>query len=111
MPTARETFAMTPLSSPSAPKRIASLGDSDKCFGRRRIFDRRTCQPEVDAAGGLRADRSLIHICNVSCGPQHSHGPYGSNCDLQTVGSSLANIGHIGGGHTIAGCGGWIVAA
>src|SRR3977135_1402277 len=37
MPTARETFAMTPLSSPSAPKRIASLGDSDKCFGRRRI--------------------------------------------------------------------------
>src|SRR3981189_841608 len=25
MPTARETFAMTPLSSPSAPKRIASL--------------------------------------------------------------------------------------
>ena len=57
-------------------------GDRHQCPGRKRIFDRWTCQPEVDTAGGLRADGSLIHICNVRRGPQHSPRPYGSNRDL-----------------------------
>jgi hypothetical protein len=33
-------------------------------------------QPEVDTAGGLRSDGSLIHICNVRRGPQHSPGRF-----------------------------------
>jgi len=85
-------------------------GDGDKCFGRGRIFNRRTGQPEVDTAGGLRSDGRLIHICNVRRGPQHSPRLYDFDRDLQTVGSSLANIGHVGRVHTIAGCGRWVGA-
>jgi len=97
MPIATETFAMTPLSSPSAPRRIALPGDSGECFGRKRIFDRRTCEPEVDTAGGLLSDRSLIHICNVRRGPQHSPGRFRLDCDLQTFGISVAGIGTLAG--------------
>jgi len=50
-------------------------GDRHQCPSRKRIFDRSTYQSEVDTAGGLRADGSLIHICNVRRRPQHSPRP------------------------------------
>jgi len=40
-------------------------GDRHQCPDRRRIFDRRTYEPEVDTAGELRSDRCLIHVCDV----------------------------------------------
>src|ERR1700704_3010014 len=86
-------------------------GDRHQCPGRKRIFDRWTCQPEVDTAGGLRPDRSLIHICDVRRSPYHSARRCRFDCDLQTFGNSLAGIGYIGRCHTIAGCGGRVVPA
>src|SRR5260221_13442468 len=85
--------------------------DRHQCPDRSRIFDRRTYEPEVDTAGELRSDRRLIHICDVRRGPYDSARPYGSNCDLQTFGTSVAHTGYTGGFHPIAGCRGWVVAA
>src|ERR1700676_799941 len=86
-------------------------GDSDQCFGRRRIFDRRTCKPRVDTAGELRSDGSLIHFCLVRRGPDHSPCAYCPDCDLQKFGVSVADTGYSGGFHTIAGWRGRAVAA
>src|ERR1700676_5073958 len=71
-------------------------GDCDERFGRSRIFDRRTSTPEVDTAGELRSDGSLLNFCHVRRSPYHSTCLFYSDCDLQKLEVSRPDTGYPG---------------
>jgi hypothetical protein len=109
MPIATETFAMTPLSSPSAPKRIASLVTAINVLVAGGFSIAGLVSPKsILPAGYAPTEASFIFAMYAAA----------RSIPLALMAliaiykqSGLANIGHIGGLHTIAGCGGWIVAA
>ena len=71
---------------------FADYGDQRSGCG--RVFRRRTRQSEVDTAGELCSNGSLVHIRPIRCSSHHTTRRDCFGCDLPTFGISNIAIGH-----------------
>ena len=110
-PSAWEIFSMTPLSSPSVTKRIASLV---------------TAINVLIAGGfsiaGLMSPKSILPASSAPTDASFIFAMYAAARTIPLAlmaliaiykhsGTSVAHTGYTGGFHSIAGCRGWVVAA
>jgi len=66
----------------------------DQRSGRGGVLRERTHQSEVDTAGGLCSNGSLVHIRPIRCSSHHTTRRDCFGCDLPTFGISNTAIGH-----------------
>jgi hypothetical protein len=102
---------MTPLSSPSAPKRIASLVTAINVLVAGGFSIAGLVSPKSMLPAGYAPTEASFIFAMYAAARSIPPRPYGSNRDLQAVAISVAGIGHIGRFDTIAGCGRRVAAA
>jgi hypothetical protein len=111
MPIATETFAMTPLSSPSAPKRIASLVTAINVLVAGGFSIAGLVSPKSILPTGYAPTETSFIFAMYAAARSIPLALMALIAIYKKSEAALLIFGHIGGVHTIAGCGGWIVAA